>query len=293
MTVIEDIEVETETEDEIDIPPELDRRFKRSPSRLSFSGSVSAIVDEALAAHNRRKPVVILSPDATISKEILDGIKIGLPKQKLIHPFTLGRISVALKPIHFKGLTPEYAIIHNKIDYGFMVELKKIMRLSNFEIEEMSVFMLKEDSNRELCRKCKDLDPLDLPYGNETGYIESVPQFHQNDKNEIDYNRPILDEEENQLYVDYPEMKCEKDHRWFKGEGARRDIKGKNPILLASHLYQRMRREIQVESGVPDPAYSKNRFDRPDHLIYNRYTPDGRKMNSPEQRKASGASFYS
>lgn len=160
-------------------------------------------------------------------------------------------------------------------------------KYSSWELEEYADQLLKEDSNRELCRKCREKEgPDSLPYGEETGEIESVAQY--DDKT----GQPIVDAEGNQLYMDFPEMRCEKGHRWYKGEGARRDIKGKNPILLASHLYGRMRREIYVESGVPDPAFNRNRFDRPEHLMYNRSHPSGRKINTPEQRQANGASYY-
>lgn len=160
-------------------------------------------------------------------------------------------------------------------------------KYSSWELEEWADQLLKADSNRELCRKCKEKEGVDsLPYGKETGEIESVAQYDEAT------GEPIVDAEGQQLYMDFPEMQCEKGHRWYKGEGARRDIKGKNPILLASHLYGRMRREIYVESGTPDPAFNRNRFDRPEHLMYNRSHPSGRKINTPDQRQANGASYY-
>lgn len=159
-------------------------------------------------------------------------------------------------------------------------------KYSSFELEEFADRFLREDSDRELCRKCKEKDPDGLPYGKETGEIEAVAQYNK------ETNQPIVDDEGNQLYLDFPEMRCAKGHRWYKGEGARRDIKGPNPILFASHLYGRMRREIYVESGVPDPAFTRDRFDRPTHGEYNKSHPQGRKINTPEQRKANGASYY-
>jgi len=138
--------------------------------------------------------------------------------------------------------------------------------------------LLREDSNRELCRRCKEKDDSAdfLPYGEETGVIESLPQ-------------DALDEEGNQLYLDFPELKCEKGHRWFKGEGQRRDIRGPNPILFESHLYNRKRREIYVASGQPDPAFTMDRKGRPTQGIYNRVHPSGRKVNTKSQRAANGA----
>jgi hypothetical protein len=153
------------------------------------------------------------------------------------------------------------------------------------ELEEFADQLLRSDANRELCRECKEEDPDSLPYGDETGHVESVAQF-DNDGN------PLLDEEENQLYLDFPELRCERGHRWYKGEGPRRDIRGVNPILFQSHLYNRQRREIYVEAGTPDPAFTNDRFGRPTTGMYNRTHPDGRKVNTKGQRVKNGASFY-
>jgi len=152
------------------------------------------------------------------------------------------------------------------------------------ELIEFADKLLRADSNRELCRKCKEKnDDKDyLPYGTETGEIESMPQFTAD-------GEPLLDDEGNQLYLDFPELKCEKGHRWFKGEGQRRDIRGPNPILFESHLYNRKRREIYTASGQPDPAFTMDRFGRPTVGIYNRAHPDGRKINTASQRARNGA----
>ena len=162
---------------------------------------------------------------------------------------------------------------------------------TRYSSEELITFadkILREDSNRELCRRCKEKDKTGklLPYGTETGQIESVPQYDQ------ETEEPIMDEEGSQLYVDFPELKCEKGHRWFQGEGQRRDIRGPNPILFESHLYNRKRREIYVSEGIPDPAYTMDRFGRPTQGMYNRTRPDGRKVNTKSQRAKNGASFY-
>lgn len=157
-------------------------------------------------------------------------------------------------------------------------------RYSSEEMVEFADQILRDDSNRELCRKCKETDPDSLPYGEETGQIESVAQYED--------GTPLLDEEGNQLYLDFPELQCDKGHRWFKGEGPRRDIRGPNPILFESHLYNRRRREIYVEAGTPDPAFTMDRFGRPIQGIYNRSHPDGRKINTKSQRAKNGASYY-
>lgn len=61
-------------------------------------------------------------------------------------------------------------------------------------------------------------------------------------------------------------------------------IRGDNPILFEEHLKNRHKREIYTIHGTPDPAFG--------HGIYNRTHPEGRKVNSPEQRKRNGASYY-
>lgn len=149
------------------------------------------------------------------------------------------------------------------------------------ELEAHADQLLKDDSNRELCRKCRADDPSSLPYGEETGNVESKPQYEKDE--------PILDEDGDQLYMDFPELMCAKGHRWFKGEGQRRDIRGPNPILFESHLYNRKRREIYVETGTPDPAFTLDRFGKPTTGLYNRSHPAGRKINTEAQRRRNGA----
>lgn len=66
--------------------------------------------------------------------------------------------------------------------------------------------------------------------------------------------------------------------------GKRRGIGGEDPILFAEHLYQRQRREILNENGIPEPGLVKG--------LYDRTHPEGRKVNSPEARAKHGASWY-
>jgi hypothetical protein len=66
--------------------------------------------------------------------------------------------------------------------------------------------------------------------------------------------------------------------------GKERGIKGKDPILFDEHIYQRQRREILNENGIPEPGLVQG--------IYNRVHPEGRKVNSEEQRRKHGASWY-
>jgi hypothetical protein len=154
------------------------------------------------------------------------------------------------------------------------------------ELELIADTMLREDSNAELCRVCRDKDPNSLPYGKETGHIEWQIQ---KDKD----GNVLLDSEDNALYVAFPELRCPKGHRWYKGEGPRRNINGVNPILFETHIYNRKRREIYVKEGIPDPAYTMDRWGkRPTPGQYYRTHPLGRKTNSQEQRARNGASYY-
>lgn len=66
--------------------------------------------------------------------------------------------------------------------------------------------------------------------------------------------------------------------------GKERGIGGENPILFDEHLYQRQKREILNENGVPEPSLISG--------IYGRSHPEGRKVNSEEQRRKNGASYY-
>lgn len=70
--------------------------------------------------------------------------------------------------------------------------------------------------------------------------------------------------------------------------GKPRGIGGKDPILFQEHLYARKRREIYPTSenanGVVDPSVQQG--------MYNRQHPQGRKVNSDEQRVKNGASYY-
>lgn len=156
------------------------------------------------------------------------------------------------------------------------------------ELEEFADKLLLEDRKRELCRTCcEELGRTSLPYGTETGHVEWMPQF------EKDTGEPILDEAGDLLYVAYPEMECEQGHRWYKGEGLQRGLDGPNPILFKNHLDKRKQRELLATDGVVDPAYTMDRWGkRPIQGLYYRSHPQGRKTNTPEQRKNSGAGFY-
>ena len=159
-------------------------------------------------------------------------------------------------------------------------------KYSKLQLEELADALLREDSNRELCRQCKEKDVDTLPYGEETGYTEWVLQKDKEGNAE-------LDAEGNACYVAFPQLTCDNGHRWFKGQGPRRNLNGRNPILFETHLYNRKRREIHVKDGVPDPAFTMDRWGkRPTQGMYYRVHPLGRKQNTDQQRKKNGASFY-
>jgi hypothetical protein len=140
----------------------------------------------------------------------------------------------------------------------------------NWELEQIADNLLKADSRRELCRQCDE-------YGDDTGHVESQPQFHPD-------GEPLVDNEGQQLYVDFPELRCKNGHIWYKGEGKARGNGGKNPVLFEEHLKNRQRREIYTTIGTPDPNIVSG--------LFNRTHPQGRKVNSADQRKKHGASFY-
>lgn len=150
------------------------------------------------------------------------------------------------------------------------IEYVEGKKYSKWELEQLADQFLRDDTRRELCRKCGE-------YGSETGHVESQPQYDKEEK-------PLVDDEGGQLYVDFPELACENGHRWYKGEGKARGNKGKNPILFEDHIRNRQRREIYNHIGVPDPSIVSG--------IYNRVHKDGRKVNSKEQRAKHGAAFY-
>jgi len=141
---------------------------------------------------------------------------------------------------------------------------------SNWQLEQMADALLREDSKRELCRQCGE-------YGEKTGEVESQPQADED-------GNPQVDSEGNTLFVDFPELSCPNGHRWYEGEGRPRRIDGPNPILFENHLQDRRRREIFTSLGVPDPSIKRG--------MYNRTHPQGRKVNTEEQRKKNGASFF-
>ncbi len=141
---------------------------------------------------------------------------------------------------------------------------------NNAELTAYADAILRADVKTELCRQCE------AP-GEETGETALAAQY--NDRDEA-----ILDDEGEPLFLKFAELKCEKGHRWYKGEGKSRSIGGENPILFKEHFESRRRREIYCEVGTPDPSIVQG--------SYNKSHPNGRKINSDAQRKRNGASYY-
>lgn len=141
------------------------------------------------------------------------------------------------------------------------------------QLAEIADAILREDSRSELCREC----------GSKGEFSEYVKQMAQFDS----IGDPIVDKEGHQLILEFPEITCLSElcgAIWYQGEGVARGIGGDNPILFEEHFQSRRRREIYCTVGTPDPSITQG--------IYNRTHPRGRKVNSEEQRKRNGASFF-
>lgn len=166
----------------------------------------------------------------------------------------------------------EYVSIYAREEDDFDAsDFEEGKEYTKWQLEKIADDLLREDSKRETCRTCQS-------YGTETGDTESQPLI---DSATGEY---VTDDDGNTLYADVPEIACDNGHRWYKGEGKRRGIDGNNSILFENHLRDRHRREIQTSIGTPDPSIARG--------MYNRTHPQGRKVNSKEQRRRNGASFF-
>lgn len=137
-------------------------------------------------------------------------------------------------------------------------------RYRGTELEAYADVLLRDDARQEVCRECGCR-------GEETGLVDQVPQ-------------EATDKQGNPLVLEFKQLGCADGHTWWQGEGQVRGIGGENPILFEEHLAARRRREIYTTQGTPDPEIVSG--------IYNRVHPQGRKVNSEEQRRKNGASFY-
>lgn len=142
-------------------------------------------------------------------------------------------------------------------------EIEEGKKYTSSELNAKAEAWLRRDARTELCRECGGA-------GEETGDVDRVEQ-------------PVADDAGNALVIEFAELVCEKGHSWFPGEGQIKGIGGENPILFEEHFHSRRRREIYTALGTPDPSIQQG--------IYNRIHPQGRKVNSAEQRKKNGASF--
>jgi hypothetical protein len=62
-------------------------------------------------------------------------------------------------------------------------------------------------------------------------------------------------------------------------------------ILFEEHLQSRRRREVYTKVGVPDDSITSG-LSKDGQMMYWRTHPEGRKVNSNQQRSDNGASFY-
>jgi hypothetical protein len=142
-------------------------------------------------------------------------------------------------------------------------EIKEGKKYKNSELNAIADELLRQDSKVELCREC-----------GERGVKEDAEVVPQD----------AYDDEGNKLAIEFPKYTCENGHEWYEGEGKPRGIAGEDPILFEEHIQSRRRREIFTSLGTPDPSIVQG--------IYNRTHPQGRKVNSKEQRKKNGASYF-
>lgn len=144
------------------------------------------------------------------------------------------------------------------------IEYEEGKSYTNSELERLANQLLRAHSKSEICRDCGKM-------GEEDGLIEDKPQAVENKAGE-------------QLVLGFKHYTCPDGHDWYHGEGQERGIGGRDPILFEEHFQSRRKREIYTSLGTPDPEIVSG--------IYNRVHPQGRKVNSEEQRKRHGASFY-
>lgn len=144
------------------------------------------------------------------------------------------------------------------------VEWEEGRKYTPRQLELLADQLLREDSRAEICRECGER-------GEATGSVEPLQQ-------------DAVTADGLQAVIPFSEYVCASGHRWFQGEGGVRGIGGDNPILFEEHFQSRKRREIYTSLGTPDPSIVVG--------MYNRTHPQGRKVNSEEQRKRNGASFF-
>jgi hypothetical protein len=159
---------------------------------------------------------------------------------------------------------------YNKQEEEVSPEVEEGKSYTKGELNAISDAILREHSRTELCRECDG-------EGRETGNIIQKEQRKD--------GKLLVNENGQPLVLEFKEYKCDDaGHTWYEGEGRVRGIGGDDPILFEEHFQSRRRREIYTSLGTPDPSIVQGQ--------YNRTHPQGRKVNSEEQRKRNGASYY-
>lgn len=148
---------------------------------------------------------------------------------------------------------------------------------SNMELNDIADQLLLDYAKEEYCGKCNENKRSATELGLKTGKFKRVML---KDREGV----PLVNDDGNIMYANQPQYTCKKGHKWFQGEGYKRGNDGDNPVLFDTHLEQRRKREIYTANGVPDPEIVSG--------LYYRTHPQGRKVNTEEQRRKSGAAFY-
>lgn len=134
---------------------------------------------------------------------------------------------------------------------------------TNAQLEQLANQLLREHAKSEVCRDCGS-----------QGAEQAVEAKRQ----------AVCNTSGQPLVLGFKRYVCTKGHVWYQGEGQERGIGGQDPILFEEHFQSRRKREIYTSIGTPDPEIVQG--------LYNRTHPQGRKVNSPEQRQKHGASYY-
>lgn len=120
-------------------------------------------------------------------------------------------------------------------------------------------------------------------------------------KNKPDVDLDTFDPDES--YTDkqleaYADAFLKKDKAEVDGESNTQKWQKEYGILFDDHLASRKRREILTALGTPDPAFtgstqeSSAKTSGDGQAMFFRSHPEGRKVNSKEQRKRNGAGYY-
>lgn len=109
------------------------------------------------------------------------------------------------------------------------------------------------------------------PYSFRKEFTKNLPEF---DPSRTDYSQRELE-----LYSDALMWQDRDDHP----QGPR--------ILMQEHIEPDWRREVHAAIGTVDEEITKAKS-KDGQTMYNRRHPEGRKVNSKQQRKVNGASYF-